>query len=120
MLAIRVLGAVEAELEGPGSPERIDLGGRRQRALLALLLIARGHAVSVDRIIECLWHGRPPKRAVPVVQAYVSHLRRALEPDRSAWTPAAVLRSGRPGRRTSRSRSRVGPVARSAVPGGGR
>ena len=97
MLGIRVLGALEADIEGPGSARRVDLGGRRQRALLTLLLVARGQAVSVDRIVEALWHGAPPRRPVPVVQAYVSHLRRALEPDRVAWSPAAVLCTQRPG-----------------------
>ncbi|MGW0041695.1 BTAD domain-containing putative transcriptional regulator [Rhodococcus sp. NPDC003348] len=90
---IRVLGSMDAET-GTGV---LDLGGPRQRAVLTLLLIARGAVVSVDRLIDDLWHGEPPPRALGALQAYVSNLRRALEPDRAPRTPAAVLVSRAPG-----------------------
>ncbi|MFF0818591.1 BTAD domain-containing putative transcriptional regulator [Rhodococcus sp. NPDC003318] len=90
---IRVLGSMDAETEGT----TVDLGGPRQRGVLALLLIARGAVVSVDRLIDDLWHGEPPPRALGALQAYVSNLRRALEPERAPRAPATVLISRAPG-----------------------
>ncbi len=78
-------------------PVPADLGGPRQRSVLALLLVARGQVVSVDRLVEDLWQGEAPPQAIGALQAYVSHLRRALEPDRAPRTPATVLVSEPPG-----------------------
>ncbi|GAA1079635.1 BTAD domain-containing putative transcriptional regulator [Tsukamurella spumae] len=93
MVQIRVLGPLEA-FDRRG---RIELGGPKQRAVLALLLIARGRVVSVDRLIDDLWHGEPPRRALAALQAYVSNLRRLLEPERAPRAPAQILVSRAPG-----------------------
>ncbi|MFE5560078.1 BTAD domain-containing putative transcriptional regulator [Streptomyces sp. NPDC056544] len=93
MVHIRVLGSFTAERDG----EAIPLGGHRQRSVLALLVAARGRVVSVDRMIEELWQGAPPARAVASLQAYVSNLRRLLEPGRAPRTPARLLVSAPPG-----------------------
>ncbi|WP_037205022.1 BTAD domain-containing putative transcriptional regulator [Rhodococcus opacus] len=93
MLRIRVLGTLEAEDESG----TVDLGGPRQRAVLALLLVARGEVVPVDRLIDDLWHGAPPPRAVGALQAYISNLRRALEPHRAPRADSTVLVSRAPG-----------------------
>ncbi|MEP6799828.1 MAG: BTAD domain-containing putative transcriptional regulator [Lapillicoccus sp.] len=69
----------------------LALGGRQQRAVLALLVLDRGRTVSVDRIADALWGDRPPPSYVTTVQTYVSHLRAALEPDRPKGGPAEVL-----------------------------
>ena len=90
---IRVLGPLEAEVEGA----RADLGGPLQRAVLALLLMERGRVVSVDRMIDQLWRGEPPPRAIASLQAYVSNLRRILEPGRARRAPARILVSAPPG-----------------------
>jgi DNA-binding SARP family transcriptional activator/ABC-type branched-subunit amino acid transport system substrate-binding protein len=71
----RILGPLEAHESG-GAP--IDLGGGRQRALLAILLLNRNEIVSTDRLIEWLWSGKQPATAAKIVQLYVSQLRRAL------------------------------------------
>jgi DNA-binding SARP family transcriptional activator/ABC-type branched-subunit amino acid transport system substrate-binding protein len=60
-----------------GSRE-VDVGGTRQRALLALLLLHRGEPVSAERIAEELWNGVPPPGAAKTVQVYVSRLRSVL------------------------------------------
>ena len=96
MLRLRVLGALEATLE-PDVADPPDLGGPRQRSVLALLLVARRQVVSVDRLVEDLWNGEPPRRAIGALQAYVSHLRRALEPHRAPRSPAGILVSEPPG-----------------------
>lgn len=108
MIRIRVLGSLTATVDKAGDaptpldrdssrPDPVDLGGRRQRSVLALLLVARGDVVSVDRLIDDLWHGEPPPRALGALQAYISNLRRLLEPDRAPRAPASVLVSSPPG-----------------------
>ncbi|WP_328358509.1 AAA family ATPase [Mycobacterium sp. NBC_00419] len=92
---IAVLGPVRAWI---GSVP-VELGGPRQRSLLARLVLAQGHVVSVDRLIEDLWQGEPPPKALSALQAYISHLRRVLEPDRQRRAPATVILSEAPGYR---------------------
>jgi DNA-binding SARP family transcriptional activator/ABC-type branched-subunit amino acid transport system substrate-binding protein len=60
-----------------GSGDEVDLGGSRQRALLALLLLRRGEAISADRLVEDLWES-PPPGAAKTLQVYVSRLRAVL------------------------------------------
>ncbi|MFF4452942.1 BTAD domain-containing putative transcriptional regulator [Streptomyces goshikiensis] len=93
MVYIRVLGSFAAERDG----EPVPLGGHRQRSVLALLVSARGRVVSVDRMIEELWQGAAPARAVASLQAYVSNLRRLLEPGRAPRAAARLLVSSPPG-----------------------
>ncbi|MFC8448022.1 BTAD domain-containing putative transcriptional regulator [Kitasatospora sp. NPDC057223] len=93
MVRIKVLGSLAAEVGGG----RVGLGGPRQRGVLAQLLAARGAVVPVDRIIDDLWQGSPPAKAAVSVQAYVSNLRRLLEPRRGPREPARLLVSEPPG-----------------------
>lgn len=74
----------------------LDIGPLQQRSVLALCLLASPRPVTVARIIDALWDEGPPASAVNTVQAYISKLRRALEPGRSRRGTAAVLvgRSG--------------------------
>jgi predicted ATPase/DNA-binding SARP family transcriptional activator len=71
----RFLGRVEALRDG----ECLDVGGPRQRALLALLLLEPGRRVPADRLMDELWPGRPPPGGA-TLPSYVSRLRRALGP----------------------------------------
>src|ERR1700758_3770757 len=73
----RILGPLEVVRDG----RVLELGGRRQRAVLALLRLRPGEVVSSDRLIEELWGGQPPTTATNTVQAYVSRLRKALGED---------------------------------------
>ncbi|MFI9812299.1 AfsR/SARP family transcriptional regulator [Saccharothrix variisporea] len=74
-----LLGPVEAR-EG----ERlVDLGHTRQRAVLAVLLLADGQAVAVDRVVDRVWGERPPLRARETLYGYVSKLRGFLPIERS-------------------------------------
>jgi predicted ATPase/DNA-binding SARP family transcriptional activator len=72
----RILGSIEV---GDGD-QRVDLGGLRERTLLARLLLAAGQVVSADRIAEDIWAGDPPPQAAATLRVYVSRLRRALGP----------------------------------------
>ena len=73
-MEFRVLGPLEVLEAG----RRVPLGGAKQRALLAVLLLHANELVSVDRLTEELWGARPPDRAPKLVQGYVSALRRLL------------------------------------------
>jgi YVTN family beta-propeller protein len=70
----RILGPVEVRADGDALP----LGGRKQRALLAVLLLHANQAVSRDRLIEALWGDRPPPSVHQSLDSYVSRLRRTL------------------------------------------
>jgi len=73
----RVLGPLEVLVEG----RALELKRRKQRSLLALLLLHAGEVVSTDRLIEDLWAGKPPKAAVGSLQNLVSDLRKVLGRD---------------------------------------
>ncbi|WP_327046903.1 AAA family ATPase [Microbispora sp. NBC_01189] len=93
-LDFRLLGTVEVA-DAAGTV--LDLGSRKQRAVLALLLLNAPHVVPLDQLIDRLWSDEPPSSATGTLQAYVSHLRRTLEPRRSPRSPAQVLRTREPG-----------------------
>jgi len=73
-IEFRVLGPFEVRVEG----RALELKRRKQRSLLALLLLHAGEVVSIDRLVEELWAGKPPKAAVGSLQNLVSDLRKAL------------------------------------------
>jgi predicted ATPase/DNA-binding SARP family transcriptional activator len=60
----------------------VALGGPKQRALLAELLLHRGEVVSRDHLVDAVWGDRPPASASGSLQVYVHGLRRALGRDR--------------------------------------
>ena len=92
-LQFAVLGAFRVKRDG----QEVDLGPRLQRTLLAILVVEAGHVVPVDRLLDLLWRDEPPAAAIASVQAYVSQLRRVLEPDRAPRAPARVLVTRDPG-----------------------
>jgi len=53
----------------------LELGSPQQRAVLAMLLLARGRQVSLDGLIDGLWEGDVPRSAAGTVRTYVSRLR---------------------------------------------
>jgi DNA-binding SARP family transcriptional activator/predicted negative regulator of RcsB-dependent stress response len=77
----------------------LALGRPKQRAVLAILLLSAGTVVSLDRLVEELWGPQSPPQALASVQAYVSHLRRLLEPQRAPGDPATVIVNQAPGYR---------------------
>src|SRR3954470_5714767 len=90
---IAVLGPVEVRLDGA----RLDLGTPKQRALVAALALSHGQPVSVDTIVDLLWEDDPPPGVTATLQAYVSGLRKVLEPRRERRAPATVLVTVAPG-----------------------
>ena len=77
MFELRLLGPVQAVRAG----REIPLGGPKQRAVLALLLVDAGRTVPAGRLIEDLWRGRTPPGAAKTLRSYVSRLRSALQPE---------------------------------------
>ena len=76
MIEYGLLGPVQAVRDG----RPLALGGPRQRAVLARLLLAPGRAVPAGTLADDVWGGRPPPRATKTLQKYVSELRRVLGP----------------------------------------
>jgi DNA-binding SARP family transcriptional activator len=79
-MEFRILGPLEVLEEGRSLP----LGGPRQRAVLAVLLLHANEVVSSERLIDELWAEEPPKTADATLRVYVSQLRKVLEPRGSA------------------------------------
>ena len=75
-MEFRILGSVEAEDNGI----TLDLGGLRERTLLARLLLSANQAVSADRLAHDLWSGKPPTHSTATLRVYISRLRRVLGP----------------------------------------
>ena len=71
---IHLLGPVKVTWAG----RELAIGGRRQRGLLALLVLQLGRAVSTDRLAEELWEGNPPAGFETTLRSYVSRLRGVL------------------------------------------
>lgn len=86
-LQFGLLGTFTASRDG----EPLDLGGRRQRAVLALLVLANGEVVPGERLAGSLWGESPPGDTAGALQAYVSHLRRRLQPGAAARNRSAVI-----------------------------
>jgi YVTN family beta-propeller protein len=83
---LRLLGPVELRLgDGP-----VELGPRKQRAVLAMLALRAGRTVPTDALIEGLWGEDPPASATKMLQLYVSHLRPLL-----GGNGAAIVTHGR-------------------------
>jgi predicted ATPase/DNA-binding SARP family transcriptional activator len=67
--------------------EPLPLGGAKQRALLARLLLTPNQPVQAESLVEDLWGASPPSSAAHSVQVYVSALRKVLGKD-------ALVRTG--------------------------
>jgi DNA-binding SARP family transcriptional activator len=74
-LEFGVLGPLEVRRDG----ELVRLGGERQRALLALLLLHANELVTVELLVDQLFGERRSEAAVGAVRVALSRLRRVLE-----------------------------------------
>ena len=68
-IEFRLLGQVEVWHDG----RRLELGGRKQRAVLAALVVRAGRVVSLDQLIDDLWNGEAPLRAGAWAAAQLHH-----------------------------------------------
>ncbi len=76
-MQFRILGPLEVAERDVTRP----LGGVKQRAVLAILLLHRGEVLSGERLIEELWGEHAPATAAKVLQAYISRLRKTIGGD---------------------------------------
>ena len=76
-MQFRILGPLE--VERTGGP--LTLGGAKQRAVLAVLLLRANRVVSRDRLVDAVWGERAPETAYSALQGYVSALRKTLGAD---------------------------------------
>jgi DNA-binding SARP family transcriptional activator len=90
---IRLFGTLEIE-EGPRTLGARDLGGARPKQVLEILLAARGHRVSTDRLADLLWGDQQPQDPPGSLQTFVSVLRRRLAPDRDRARELVITETG--------------------------
>jgi DNA-binding SARP family transcriptional activator/streptogramin lyase len=87
-----VLGPLEVERGG----RLLAVGGARQRAVLAVLILNRNRVVSRDRLIDAVWGESPPETAASALQVYVSGLRKILGAERIVTRPPGYLLQAEP------------------------
>ncbi len=87
---LRVLGPVEAVRAG----RPVALGGRRQRLVLAALLVAQGRMLPVDRLRELVWGDGERVAGRATLYGYVAGLRRVLEPEHAARRGDVLVHAG--------------------------
>jgi DNA-binding SARP family transcriptional activator len=87
MLEFRILGPLEVV----GEDGSIQLGGPKQRATLAILLLTANRVVSVDELADGLYAGAPPTTAVTQVQRQISELRKVLGASLIATRPPGYV-----------------------------
>ncbi|MCV7055066.1 BTAD domain-containing putative transcriptional regulator [Mycolicibacterium gilvum] len=68
----------------------VDIGPRKQRSVLAALLLAQGRVVSTDRLVDVVWGDDVPASATASLQVYISNLRRALRSGAGDRTVSSV------------------------------
>ncbi len=76
-LEIGILGSFEVW----AGDNVVQLGGQKQRAVLALLALHPGEVVPSERLITELWGESPPPTAATALQNAISQLRKALGAD---------------------------------------
>jgi WD40 repeat protein/DNA-binding SARP family transcriptional activator len=86
-MEFRLLGPLEVSGDG----RMLSIGGPKQRAVLAHLLLRANEVVSVDRLIDAIWGDEPPETARNTLQTYVRHLRKALGAARVQHRPPGYV-----------------------------
>ena len=126
----RLLGPLEVH----DGENVLQLGGPKQRTLLALLLLRAGEVVSVDALTDVLWGDEPPRTSSTAIHNFVADLRKQLGAERLVTRAPGYLldleddeldvhgastRRGREGGAARRARrpasARRGPLARPAL-----
>jgi DNA-binding SARP family transcriptional activator/DNA-binding GntR family transcriptional regulator len=86
-MEFRVLGPLEVS-DGDSS---VALGGRKQQALLARLVLDVNRMVAVDRLVDDLWGEEAPPSAAKMIQIHVSKLRKVLPPGMLRTQPPGYM-----------------------------
>ena len=88
MIDYRLLGPLEVTVDG----HALDVGGLKQRALLAILLLHANQPVPRDVLIDQLWGEHPPTGPDHAMDVYIWRLRKTLDP--AAGNPCVLTRAG--------------------------
>ena len=91
-MEFRLLGPLEVVDRG----RTVPLGGRKQRVVLARLLLRANQAVPIGALIDQVWGDDPPAAARNSLQTYVSHLRKSLGNDRIGSGPGGYTLAALP------------------------
>src|SRR5215204_4502539 len=113
-MEFRILGPVEVSDDG----RVVRLGGGKQRAVLALLLLNANRVVASERMIELLWGEQPPATAATALQGHISSLRKALGPGVIATRPPGYVLETRIGELDLERFERLRAEGRDALEGG--
>jgi DNA-binding SARP family transcriptional activator len=89
-MEFRLLGPVQAFT----ADTPVELGDRKQRLVLAVLLLEANQLVPVGRLIRILWQDRPPATARRIVQTHISRLRSTLANLRNGAAEPDLTRCG--------------------------
>jgi len=90
--------ATKFEVLGPvrgwAGETELELGSPQQRAVLAMLLLARGRQVPLDVLIDGLWETDAPRSAAGTVRTYVSRLRGLLGTGDASYADCGITSAG--------------------------
>jgi serine/threonine protein kinase/DNA-binding SARP family transcriptional activator len=88
-----ILGPLEVADDG----RKLALGGPKQRAVLAHLILRANHVVPADMLIDGLWGEEPPESARNTLQTYVYRLRKLLGDGRLEGRDGGYVLAAAPG-----------------------
>jgi DNA-binding SARP family transcriptional activator/tetratricopeptide (TPR) repeat protein len=74
-MQFRLLGPLEVVDDDDRS---LALGGRKQRSVLAVLLLHANDVVATERLVDEVWGDAPPATVAKSIQVYVSRMRKQL------------------------------------------
>ncbi len=92
---LRILGPLNVTVDG----KPVSVGGPRQMAVLARLMLTPDQVVTMTQLVESVWDGDEPAQPHVAVRSYISNLRRAIEPNRQRRSTDSCLASSPPGYR---------------------
>ena len=112
VLEYRILGPLEVVDDA----RPLALGGQRQRALLAALLLRPGNVVPTERLVDEIWGEQAPRTATTSLQNAVAQLRKVLGPDVLETRLPAMFFASTAGKSTSPASRSCSPMRARAPP----
>lgn len=92
-ISVKLFGMFELRRNGE-SVTAAELGGRKPRHILEILLLNLGAPVSKDCLIETLWGRKATGGAVATLESYISGIRRAIQPGHTKTGPLRTANGG--------------------------
>lgn len=92
-ISVRLFGTFEVRRNGQVLTAA-DMGGRKPRHILEVLLLNLGTPVSKTRLVEILWGPHASDGAIATLESYVSGIRRAIQPGNTKQGPLRTANCG--------------------------